>query len=157
MMRKIVLILAAAATIGFTSCNDKSTAKIDQANLTAAAEDKEASDVFPVMTFDETAFDFGTVNEGDIVEHEFTFTNTGKAPLIVVDAKSTCGCTVPTWSREPIAPGEGGKMLVKFNTNGKPNAQTKAITVTANTEKGTESVKISGMVTPKGKATMPNA
>ena len=156
-MKKAILMVAAVAAIAFTSCNEKANAKIDEANLTAAAADKEASEVFPVMSFEETEYDFGTVDEGTVVEHEFSFTNTGKAPLIVVDAKSSCGCTVPTWSKEPIAPGEKGSMMVRFNTNGKPNAQTKAITVTANTEKGTESVRIKGMVTPKKKAAQPNA
>lgn len=156
-MKKVILLVAIAATLGLTSCNEKATATIDEANLTAAAETKEASENYPVMSFDEMEYDFGTVDEGTVVEHEFTFTNTGKAPLIVVDAKSSCGCTVPTWSKEPIAPGATGSMMVKFNTNGKPNAQTKAITVTANTEKGTESVRIKGFVTPKNKATVPNA
>jgi hypothetical protein len=156
-MRKMILMVAAVATLCLTSCNEKATATIDQANLTAAAETKEASENYPVMTFEMEEFDFGTVDEGSVVEHEFTFRNTGKAPLIVVNAKSSCGCTVPTWSKEPIAPGEEGSMMVKFNTSGKPNAQTKAITVTANTEKGTESVRIKGFVTPKAKATTPNA
>jgi hypothetical protein len=156
-MKKVFLMVAVAATLALTSCNEKATATIDEANLTAAAASKEASQDYPVMSFSTEEYDFGTVNEGMVVEHEFTFTNTGKAPLIVVNAKSSCGCTVPTWSKEPIAPGEQGSMMVKFNTNGKPNAQTKAITVTANTEKGTESVRIKGFVTPKAKAAVPNA
>lgn len=156
-MKKVFLMVAVAAALGLTSCNEKATATIEEANLTAAAETKEAAQNYPVMTFSMDEYDFGTVDEGTVVEHEFTFTNTGKAPLIVVNAKSSCGCTVPTWSKEPIAPGESGSMMVKFNTNGKPNAQTKAITVTANTEKGTESVRIKGFVTPKAKAAVPNA
>ena len=155
-MKKYILALVAVATLGLQSCKDNEAPKIDEANLTAAAAAKESSDVFPVMTFEEESYDFGTVDEGTIVEHEFTFKNTGKAPLIVVDAKSTCGCTVPTWSKKPIAPGESGTMLVKFNTNGKPDAQTKPITITANTESGMESIKVTGMVTPKDR-TSPNA
>ncbi len=157
-MKKIVLMVAAAATMALTSCNEKAeAAKIDESNLTAAAADKEAEADFPVMTFEETEYDFGTVDEGEVVEHTFKFKNTGKAPLIVVNAKSSCGCTVPTWTKDPIAPGEEGSMQVKFNTNGKPNAQTKSITVTANTEKGTESVRIKGMVTPKKRDGKPSA
>ncbi len=157
-MKKIVLVMAAAATFALTSCNEsKESATINEANLTAAAADKEAAADFPVMSFEETEYDFGTVAEGDVVEHTFKFTNTGNAPLIVVNAKSSCGCTVPTWTKEPVAPGEEGSMQVKFNTNGKPNAQTKSITVTANTEKGTESVRIKGMVTPKKRDSQPKA
>ncbi len=157
-MKKIILMVAVAATMALTSCNQKAeSATIDQENLTAAAANKEVAGNFPVMTFTETEYDFGTVDEGTIVEHEYTFTNTGKAPLIVVNAKASCGCTVPTWSKEPIAPGAEGTMLVKFNTSGKPNAQTKTITITANTEAGKESIRIKGFVTPKAKPQAPNA
>ncbi|MGB3590845.1 MAG: DUF1573 domain-containing protein [Nonlabens sp.] len=157
-MKKIVLMVAAVAAFAFTSCNDsKESVKIDEANLTAAAANKETASQYPVMEFEEEAYDFGTVNEGDVVEHTFKFTNTGNAPLIVVNAKSSCGCTVPTWTKEPVAPGAQGSLQVRFNTNGKPNAQTKAVTITANTEKGTESVRIKGTVTPKNKSTQPSA
>ncbi|WP_124981130.1 DUF1573 domain-containing protein [Nonlabens xiamenensis] len=156
-MKKLILMVAAVATMTLTSCNEKATAKIDEANLTAAAESKEVAGDFPVMTFEEVEYDFGTVEEGTVVEHEYKFTNTGNAPLIVVNAKGSCGCTVPTWSKEPIAPGAEGSMLVKFNTNGKPNAQTKTVTIKANTEKGTESIRIKGFVTPRAKTGQPNA
>jgi hypothetical protein len=146
-MKKLVLMVAAVAAMVSTSCNEKAeSATIEQANLTAAE-----------MSFMETEFDFGTVDEGTVVEHEYKFTNTGSAPLIVVNAKGSCGCTVPTWSKDPIAPGAEGMMLVKFNTNGKPNAQTKTVTIKANTESGTESIRIKGFVTPKVKAAGPNA
>jgi hypothetical protein len=157
-MKKLVLMVAVAATMALTSCNEKAeSATIDQANLTAAAASKEVAGDYPVMTFTETEFDFGTVEEGTVVEHEYKFTNTGNAPLIVVNAKASCGCTVPTWSKEPIAPGGEGMMLVKFNTNGKPNAQNKTVTITANTESGKESIRIKGFVTPKATAAAPNA
>jgi hypothetical protein len=157
-MKKLVLMVAAVATMALTSCNEKAeSASIDQENLTAAAANKEVAGNFPEMTFMETEYDFGTVEEGAEVEHEYKFTNTGNAPLIVVNAKGSCGCTVPTWSKEPIAPGAEGSMLVKFNTNGKPNAQTKTVTIKANTESGTESIRIKGFVTPKARAAAPNA
>jgi len=157
-MKKLILMVAAVATMALTRCNEKAeSATIDQANLTAAAANKEVAGNFPEMTFTETEFDFGTVEEGTVVEHEYKFTNTGSAPLIVVNAKGSCGCTVPTWSKEPIAPGAEGTMLVKFNTNGKPNAQTKTVTIKANTESGTESIRIKGFVTPKARAAAPNA
>lgn len=157
-MKKLVLMVAAVATMALISCNEKAeSASIDQENLTAAAANKEVAGNFPEMTFMETEYDFGTVEEGAVVEHEYKFTNTGNAPLIVVNAKGSCGCTVPTWSKEPIAPGAEGSMLVKFNTNGKPNAQTKTVTIKANTESGTESIRIKGFVTPKAGAASPNA
>jgi hypothetical protein len=71
------------------------------------------------IEFEETEHDFGVVGEGVIIEHVFKFTNTGKMPLIINSARSTCGCTVPEWPKDPIPPGEGGEISVRFNTKGK--------------------------------------
>lgn len=100
------------------------------------------------MTFEETRYDFGEVQEGDIVEHVFAFTNTGKSPLIINSARSTCGCTVPEWPKEPIAPGESGVINVRFNTKNKKNKQTKPVTITANTYPTTTKVFVTGFVNP---------
>jgi hypothetical protein len=86
----------------------------------------------PRLTFAETSYDFGKVKEGAIVEHGFVFTNTGKEPLIIGDAKSTCGCTVPEYPKEPIAPGARGVLKVRFDTKGKEGFQSKPVTVTTN-------------------------
>ncbi|MCB0547791.1 MAG: DUF1573 domain-containing protein [Phaeodactylibacter sp.] len=100
------------------------------------------------MAFEEETFDFGEVDEGAIVEHTFHFTNNGKAPLLISSARSTCGCTVPDWPKEPIAPGEKGMLKVKFSTQGKKNQQTKPITIVANTYPATSKVFIQGFVRP---------
>lgn len=98
------------------------------------------------MTFEETTFDFGQVKEGDIVKHTYKFMNTGKVPLVISDARSTCGCTVPTWPDQPIAPGEGGEIAVQFNTSNKGREQRKPITITANTYPATTIVHLKGFV-----------
>ncbi|MGB0864187.1 MAG: DUF1573 domain-containing protein, partial [Saprospiraceae bacterium] len=72
-----------------------------------------------VMAFTNEEFDFGTVNEGEKVKHTFKFKNTGKEPLIISNAKGSCGCTVPKWPREPIAPGASGDVVVEFNSDKK--------------------------------------
>ncbi len=131
-----------------TKENISSTGIAMQENLNSAT--KEAS---PVMTFTETEFDFGTVTEGDILKHSFSFTNTGNAPLLIVNAKGSCGCTVSEWPKEPIPPGVTKEMIVTFNTNGRTNIQNKQITITANTASGKEILKIKAMVTPKTKDT----
>lgn len=87
----------------------------------------------PQFEFSESSFDFGTINEGDIVDHVFTFTNTGDAPLIITDAAATCGCTVPVWPREPIPVGGTGEIKVQFNSRSKPGVNNKTVTITANT------------------------
>ncbi|MCB0553375.1 MAG: DUF1573 domain-containing protein [Phaeodactylibacter sp.] len=100
------------------------------------------------IEFEETSFDFGEVKEGAIVEHSFSFTNTGKAPLLINNARSTCGCTIPDWPKEPIPPGEKGEISVRFDTHNKHNQQSKPITVTANTYPATSRVFLSGFVHP---------
>jgi hypothetical protein len=105
----------------------------------------------PKMTFEESIFDFGTVNEGDQVKHTFKFENTGKVALIINNAKSTCGCTVPKWPKHPIAPGEHGEINVVFNTENKPNYQEKPISITSNTYPNKTVVKLKGKVNPKKK------
>jgi hypothetical protein len=101
------------------------------------------------MDFSEPVFDFGTVDEGDVVKHEFSFTNTGKLPLIISTANSTCGCTVPEWPKEPIESGETASVMVRFNTLGKPNKQTKPVSIFANTYPNETKVYLKGYVKPK--------
>jgi hypothetical protein len=156
-MKKLVLIMTAAVAMAVTSCNESASAKIDEANLTAAAERDAVKQDYPVMTFEEPEYDFGTVSEGTVVEHEYVFKNTGSAALVIVNAKGSCGCTVPTWTKEPVQPGDEGTMLVKFNTSGKPDAQTKTVTIKTNTESGQETIRIKGFVTGKGSTGTPNA
>ena len=101
------------------------------------------------MSFESELYNFGEVLEGDVVKHTFKFTNTGKVPLIINGARSTCGCTVPDWPREPIPPGESGVIGVKFDTKNKKNNQNKPITITANTYPAQTKVYIEGFVIPK--------
>lgn len=98
------------------------------------------------LTFEQTTFDFGSVREGSTVEHTFLFTNTGKKPLLISNARSTCGCTVPEWPREPIMPGQKGQINVRFNTENKSKDQLKPITITANTYPATNKVYLQGYV-----------
>ncbi len=98
------------------------------------------------MTFEDPDYEFGEVREGQIVRHIFKFTNTGKVPLVIFNAKSTCGCTVPSWPKDPIEPGKQGEILVEFNTSGKTGFQEKPVTITANTYPSTTRVYLRGLV-----------
>lgn len=101
---------------------------------TAAAQPEVAPDgPVPEFEFTESSFDFGTISEGDVVDHVFTFTNTGDAPLIISSATASCGCTVPQWPKAPIAVGAEGEIKVQFNSRNKPGIQNKTVTITANT------------------------
>lgn len=147
-MKKIILGLSALCLVAFTSCKENATKKIDEKNVAAAASRDAMSSKFPVLKFDKTEHDFGEIEAKTPVETVFKYTNTGEAPLVITDIKSSCGCTVPKdWSREPLAAGESGQFTVKFNGSGR-NKVTKTITVTANTEKGSEIVRITAFVKP---------
>lgn len=101
----------------------------------------------PVMKFKSDTVSFGTISAGTVVEREFTFTNTGKTPLIITDATATCGCTKPVFPKEPIAPGKSAVIKVTFNSTGKMGAQDKIITITSNNASGTVQVHLKGTVT----------
>jgi hypothetical protein len=101
------------------------------------------------LKFEEDLFDFGEVKEGTQVEHVFAFANVGKVPLVINDVKSTCGCTIPEWPEDPIAPGESGEISVQFNSNGRTGEQSKPVTVFANTYPNQTQVILYGYVEPK--------
>ena len=88
----------------------------------------------PEIKFDTTYYDFGTLVQGEQVEYTFKFKNIGDADLIIFDAYSMCGCTVPHYSEDPIHPGEEGKIEVVFNSEGKHGLQYKTVTLKLNTE-----------------------
>ena len=147
-MKKIILGLSALCMVAFTSCKEDATSKIKSENVSQAAERDAVAGDFPVLTFDKKEHDFGEIENGTPVETVFTYTNTGKAPLVISDIKSTCGCTVPQdWSREPLEPGASSKFTVKFKGKG-ANKVSKTVTVTANTEGGKETVKITAFIKP---------
>ncbi|MFS4456211.1 DUF1573 domain-containing protein [Maribacter sp. 2304DJ31-5] len=148
-MKKIVLTIGLVSFLAFTSCKEKASSKINTDNVAEAAQRDEAAKALPIMSFEKTEHDFGTIEQGTPQETAFKFTNTGNAPLIITNAKSSCGCTVPNPPKEPIAPGASSELMVKFNGAGQ-NQVTKTITVTANTKKGTELIKIKAFVNPKG-------
>ena len=139
-----ILFFVALATACTTDPSKK--AKVNDG---AAVETVASVSDAPVMTFDKLSHDFGTIDEGEVVETVFTFTNTGSSDLIILNARGSCGCTVPDYPKDqPIAPGDSAKVTVKFDSNNKPNANNRSVTFTTNTEKGREVVQIRTFVTP---------
>jgi hypothetical protein len=102
----------------------------------------------PAINFQETSYDFGDITQGDVVEHVFKFENTGNEPLILSNVQTTCGCTAPSWPREPIAPGASADLTVKFSSAGKMGNVTKVITIVSNAG-ATTTVKIQTNILPK--------
>lgn len=101
----------------------------------------------PQIKFAETSYNFGTVPEkGGKITHTFTFTNTGDANLMIVDATADCGCTEPKYPTAPIKPGESGTIKVTYDPKYRPGAFTKNITVRTNAKPKKTTLKISGIV-----------
>lgn len=101
------------------------------------------------MTMDTTTFSFGKIREGEVVEHVFEFTNSGKVALLVSDANTSCGCTVAEVPREPISPGEKGRIVARFDSKGRVGLQRKFIDVKANTYPSSIQLVMEGEVLPK--------
>ena len=100
----------------------------------------------PEITFDKVIQDFGTVPLDGLVEYEFTFTNTGREPLIIHACQSTCGCTVPACPREPIAPGEKGSIRVRYTTTNIPGQFNRFFTVVSNARNQSVRLNIKGEI-----------
>ncbi|MGB1040311.1 MAG: DUF1573 domain-containing protein [Flavobacteriales bacterium] len=109
------------------------------------------------ISFKEMKHDFGKVLSTSANEHTFTFTNTGTEPLVITNAKGSCGCTVPEWPKEPILPGETGKIDVVYKPNGQNGPNSKQVTVTANTDPINTILTISGDIQPDPNAPKPQA
>lgn len=145
-MKKFLILSLSALAITFTACGGNTEKKEAAASAVEASSAKAVSNA-PVMTFNKTIHDFGTIQEGERVETLFTFTNTGKSDLVIVDARGSCGCTVPEYPKNtPIAPGATGQIRVSFDSSNKPNLQQKTVTISANTDSGRETIRIKAMV-----------
>ena len=104
----------------------------------------------PVLSLQDSVYDFGEVTAGTIVKHKFDFVNTGKRDLLITNAQASCGCTVPTYPKEPIPPGGKGTIEVEFNSTSRVGNQNKTVTVFANTQPPTTELQIVGKVRANG-------
>ena len=132
-MKKIIL-LAFVAVLGITTCN---------------AQSKKAKVQGAGIVFENETIDYGTIPHNSDGNRQFVFTNNGNKPLIITNTQGSCGCTVPTTPKEPIAPGAKGIIGVKYATD-REGAFTKTVTVTSNAEgQNTKTLTIKGTVLPK--------
>ena len=130
-MRKFVILLAVAL-------------------VTVSVQAQEKAVDGPVITFKESSKDFGDITQGDKVEHVFKLENTGNAPLVISNVAATCGCTVPNWPKEPIAPGKTAEIKVSFNSAGKMGKQNSIVRIYSNATEPIEKVSMISNVLPKG-------
>ena len=163
------LIILSAVCFAFVSCGDMAK-KVDSEETTVVkteetavkptlssnlvmntntAESSSEKQSGPNFSFNKELHDFGQLVDGEKVSYSFTFTNSGDAPLIISSAKGSCGCTVPDWPRDPIAPGESGSIDVTFNSSGRSGKQNKAVTLTANTNPSRKVLNITSEVISK--------
>lgn len=101
----------------------------------------------PEIAFENDEHDFGTIKHGGNGVYEFKFKNMGKEPLIIANASGSCGCTVPTWPKEPIKKGESGIIKVSYDTK-RTGGFTKTVTLTSNAKTATKVLTIKGVVEP---------
>lgn len=178
MKRNISIWMIAGTVLFMTACKDRAAEKRiaelesrlaqlesnkgTNANATAATPETTAAVIdekpegpLPIAQYERIDHDFGTVSEGQKVSYTYKVKNTGDAPLIIQSAQPSCGCTVPTWTKEPIPVGGSGTVIAEFDTNGKPGVQNKTITVTSNTWPKTTTLRFKAMVTPKTESNGP--
>ena len=149
-----MLGLGAMCLIAFVSCKENAAKKIEESNVVAAAERDAVASNFPVLEFDKKEHDFGEIEAKTAVETVFNYKNTGDAPLVITDIKSSCGCTVPEWPRQPILPGQSDVIKVKYDTK-RIGAINKSVHVYSNAKVSPISLKIKGKINAKTQSQLP--
>lgn len=138
------ITILAGVTVSLAACKNKSAS---QNNMTAADSAAAADPTrAPLISFETNTYDFGKIKEGEKVSYDFKFVNKGKSPLIISNASASCGCTVPDYPREPIAPGQSSEIKVVFNSSGKSGLQHKVVTITSNAMPSTAQIFLTGEV-----------
>ena len=128
----------------------KETIPADMVNNPNSASGNSDRSSLPAIKYDDLEHDFGRIIEGETVSYSFTFKNTGKSDLLIADVSTSCGCTVPSFPKTPIRPGESGAIKIAFNSNGKRGFQNKNIVIVANTQPNTTVIRIKAQVVNAG-------
>ena len=135
-----LFVLVTVFLFGLTTFSQEGLLKMAENAL-----DGEELELKAIITFEKTVIDYGTIDKGANGIKDFVFTNTGNAPLIISNVKSTCGCTIPKKPEKPILPGESDKIQVKYDTK-RVGFIRKSITVTSNASNANVILKITGQV-----------
>lgn len=149
MKKNAFFVFAALLSFVLFSCKSDAPAPA----VTETPQDATSTEVVQAttsMAVDRMDHDFGDIaDNGGNVETKFTITNTGSNPLLISEAKGSCGCTVPDYPRDPIQPGESRDILVSFDPAGKEGAQNKTVTIMANTEPATTVINLRSNIIKK--------
>lgn len=152
----VIAAFAVSCQSGNTDVREAARENVESQAVQPAAQPQTPQTAQPAVpagpttsiSFNETTYDFGSVSEGELVSHTYTFTNTGNETLVLSDAKGSCGCTVPKWPREPIAPGASAEITVEFNSKNKKGKRNQKVTLTANTNPPQTFIYLTGEVIP---------
>ena len=155
-MKKLVCFTMIALLLASFSLQAQDTSKKpqDATKKEQSATNKGKKAKVAEITFESLEHDYGNIYKGDNGECEFVFKNTGKAPLQITNARASCGCTVPSWPREPIAPGKKSVIKVKYDTN-RLGTINKSITVTSNAVNNSVVLHIKGSISEKPAESVP--
>lgn len=156
-MKKGILMLSAIALLSFSSSFAQESSKKIKTKTTKTTKVETPKVAGPGIIFESETIDYGTVEYKSDGKREFVFTNNGTEPLIIKNAQGSCGCTVPTWPKEPIAPGAKGVIGVKYDTARGGQAFTKTVTLTTNAANPSTTLTIKGNVLANPDAPKPAA
>ena len=151
-MKQLILLLVSLALVSCHSSSDEKTITTDLVNSPLTANSNAEKVLTPNIEMLETSYNFGEIQQGESVTHDFILKNTGDADLIISAAKGSCGCTVPEWPKTPIAKGEEATIKVTFNSAGKSGKQNKTVTLVTNAIPNTKVLTINGnVIVPQNK------
>jgi hypothetical protein len=150
--RTFIIVTLFAALIFTSACSSDQNSAIsgDVINNPNTASGNGDRSILPAFVFQEEVHDFGKIIEGESVSFDFKFKNTGKSDLLISDVSTSCGCTVPIFTKEPIRAGQTGVIKVTFSSAGKRGFQSKNIVVVANTQPNTTTLRIKAQVVSPG-------
>ncbi|WP_027376028.1 DUF1573 domain-containing protein [Kaistella palustris] len=160
-MKNLVKILPLAVVLSLASCKKNQQADqlvVTEDSATAvqapAVESQDAmlkeaqSNPLTTVALSEAAFEFGKIKKGEHKEHTYEITNTGQNPLIISQVKPGCGCTVPDYTKDPILPGQKGKITLKFDSSNFDGLVNKQAEIYANVEKAPMVITFSADIQP---------
>ena len=151
-MKQLILLLVSLALASCNSSSDEKTITTDLVNSPLTANSNAEKVLTPNIEMLETSYNFGEIQQGESVTHDFILKNTGDADLIISAAKGSCGCTVPQWPKTPIAKGEEAAIKVTFNSAGRSGKQNKTVTLVTNAIPNTKVLTINGnVIVPQNK------
>jgi len=157
-MRKLflALVLISSSIIASAQVTPLAPRNVAPAQTAPAQPSQADNPNAPVFKFESTSHDFGTVPEGPAAVFEYVFTNVGREPLIISDVVKSCGCTTPSWTKEPILPGKTGKIVASFDTKGRVGNFNKTLTVVSNAKQANFQLTFGGVVVAAPPTTQEN-